>query len=69
MSALFSAPKMPAVTPTPPVPTAASATVQQASADERAALASAGGRASTILTSGMGAMGPPTTRKIFLGAG
>ncbi len=69
MSGLFSSPKMPApVTMAPPNVT--SPAVQQAADAERAAQAQAAGRASTVLTSGLGApaLAPANlARKTLLG--
>lgn len=79
MASLFSAPKAAAAPvynvtnaapaalapspPPPPAPTVTSATVQQAGSDAAAAQAQAAGRASTILTGGMGVAGAPSTIK------
>jgi len=49
------------------VPTAASSVVTQAGADQTAELASAAGRASTILTSPLGTSTPATSKKTLLG--
>lgn len=65
MSAMFSTPKMP--TPPPPVPTAASAVVGQADANQRASMAAAMGRGSTLLTNQQGNMTPTTKQKQLLG--
>jgi hypothetical protein len=57
MSGLFSSPK-PA-----PVPTITDPAVQAAASAQRMAAAQAGGRAATILTSGLGDTSTPTTAK------
>jgi len=70
MGSLFSAPKLnltPLTTATTAVPTAASSVVTQAGADQTAELASAAGRASTILTSPLGTSTPATSKKTLLG--
>lgn len=65
MGGLFGgAPKMPP--PAPPAPTTDTAAVEDAARRERMSRVAAGGRASTILTGGMGDTSTPASAKATL---
>jgi hypothetical protein len=63
MSGFFSTPKPPPVIMAPPPPTPTDPSVEAAADAQRQAQAQAAGRASTILTSGLGDTSTPTLGK------
>lgn len=70
MTGLFSTPSLPPPPPPPPpAPSPTDAAAQDAARQTAVAAATASGRASTILTSGMGDLSPaPAGKKTLLGA-
>lgn len=68
MSSLFSSPKSPPPVVIPPAPTITDPSIQAAAQAQQTASAQAAGRASTVLTSGLGDTSTPAIgKKILLG--